>query len=634
MAVTMPTRSSKPVEDADGSIVASWERRVRWRSIPGSMYRALAFTARSSPRTVMVSLGLSTIQAAAYATLYVILGSVVPLLSGLTSADQLLSNPASGLLVAGGALLVLLATAASVGDYVQWKLQQEVFVHTDMATLKAAVNVPLEQYEDPRFYELLQRCTNSVGQISAAAPRIVQVVGDLAAILAITLTLATQSAWILPIAAAAALPALITQLLSARRWYRVEAENAWPARLRYYLSNASQRKSAAAEIRSLQLGDTFEAWSLSAWHEMYRAMRKARSKRAQLQLVASTLGGLIMVGGAGLAAASATGGSALAAMVTIVLGLAQLKAMFGQMFGRMSAVADVSLYLGDVETLEGLAGQISRPRLEPSPSAPSSALSSIELKNASYCYPGSSRRAVSDITLTLRSGELIAVVGHNGSGKTTLAKMIAGMLPATAGTITWNGHDYADVQETVRDGVTIQYQEPTRWCFTVRENVWLGDTNQAVGSARIPESLRDAGAESLVRSLDDGMDTRLGKELGPGSDLSGGQWQRLAVARCFFRDSQVVILDEPTSSFDANAEAEFLTSMRRLLGGRAGLLITHRFSSLRRVDAIYVLDDGKLVEQGTHDELVSLNGIYAELYRQQIKNLLDDDEDATSVRLG
>jgi ATP-binding cassette subfamily B protein len=480
----------------------------------------------------------------------------------------------------------------------------------------------------------MQRCTNSVGQISAAAPRIVQVVGDIAAILAITLTLATQSAWILPIAAAAALPALITQLLSARRWYRVEAENAWPARLRYYLSNASQRKSAAAEIRSLQLGGTFEAWSVSAWDEMYRAMQKARKKRAQLQLVASTLGGLIMVGGAGLAAASATSGSALAAMVTIVLGLAQLKAMFGQMFGRMSAVADVSLYLGDVETLEGLARQINtRTRLALSRSAPSRTLSSIELKNASYCYPGSSRRAVSDITLTLRSGELIAVVGHNGSGKTTLAKMIAGMLPATAGTITWNGHDYADVQETVRDGVTIQYQEPTRWCFTVRENVWLGDTTQAAGSARIGESLRDAGAESLVRSLDDGMDTRLGKELGPGSDLSGGQWQRLAVARCFFRDSQVVILDEPTSSFDANAEAEFLTSMRRLLKGRAGLLITHRFSSLRRVDAIYVLDDGKLVEQGTHDELVNLNGIYAELYRQQIKNLLEDD-DATSARCG
>lgn len=634
MAVTMPTRSSKPVEDADGSIVASWERRVRWRSIPGSMHRALVFTARSAPRTVLVSLCLSTIQAAAYATLYVILGSVVPLLSGLPSAGQLLASPTIGLLVAGGALLVLLAATASAGDYVQWKLQQEVFIHTDMATLKAAVNVPLEQYEDPRFYELLQRCTNSVGQISAAAPRIVQVVGDFAAILAITLTLATQSAWILPIAAAAAVPALITQLLSARRWYRVEAENAWPARLRYYLSNASQRKSAAAEIRSLQLGDTFEAWSLSSWNEMYRAMRGARKKRAQLQLVASTLGGLIMVAGAGLAAASATGGSTLAAVVTIVLGLAQLKAVFGQMFGRMSAVADVSLYLGDVETLEGLSRQIStRPTLTPPRPAPSSTFSSIELKNASYRYPGSSRRAVSDVTLTLRSGELIAVVGYNGSGKTTLAKLIAGMLPVTEGTITWDGQDYDDVQDVVRDGVTIQYQEPTRWCFTVRENVWLGDTRQAVGSTRIGESLRDAGAEALVRSLDEGMDTRLGKELGPGSDLSGGQWQRLAVARCFFRDSRVVILDEPTSSFDANAEAEFLSSIRRLLRGRAGVLITHRFSSLRRVDAIYVLDDGKLVEQGTHDELVSLNGIYAELYRQQIKNLLEDD-DATSARLG
>jgi ATP-binding cassette subfamily B protein len=338
-----------------------------------------------------------------------------------------------------------------------------------------------------------------------------------------------------------------------------------------------------------------------------------------------------MVAGAGLAAVSATGGSTLASMITIVVGLAQLKAMFGQMFGRMSAVADVSLYLGDVETLEGLSRKIgTRPSLAAPHTDPPGTFSSIELENASYCYPGSTRRAVSDITLTLRPGELIAVVGHNGSGKTTLAKMIAGLLPATAGTIKWNNQDYADAQEMVRDGVTIQYQEPTRWCFTVRENVWLGDTRQTVESARVQDSLRDAGAEALVHSLDDGMDTRLGTELGPGSDLSGGQWQRLAVARCFFRDSQVVILDEPTSSFDAHAEAEFLTSVRRLLRGRAGLLITHRLSSLRRMDAIYVLDDGKLAEEGTHDELVSLNGIHAELYRQQIKNLLEDD-DATSA---
>lgn len=625
MQTEMPQRAATQVADSDGAIVSSWEQPIRWRSVPGAMYRALLFTVRSAPGTVAVALGVATVRAASYAVLYVLLQAAVSRLSAVTGVAQLFAGPGLTIVLAGCALLLLLILSTTLGDYLQWRLQSAVFVHTDMSTIRAATKVPLERFEDASFYALLQRCTNSVGQICAAAPRIVQILGDVVAVVAITATLSAGNSWVIPIALAASVPALISQFFSARRWYQVEARNAWPARLRYYLSHAVQRKDAAAEIRSFGLGNTFENWSRNAWDEMYLSMNRARKERAWSSLAASLSSGLVVLAGILVAVGSTAAGGGFSAIVAIVLGLVQLKSLFGQIFDRVSSVMDVSLYLGDVDELDKISVELAMLDRPDEAAGASPPLSSVELSNVGYRYPGASRPALSGVSLSIRSGELVAVVGRNGSGKTTLAKIVAGLLPAATGTVQWGDQDYSEVAERVTRGVTMQFQHPTRWSFTVGENVWLGDTSQEINSPRVMESLASAGAEGMVSSLDEGLDTRLGSELGPGSDLSGGQWQRLAVARCFFRDSELIILDEPTSSFDAAAEADFLRSVRELLRGRAGVLITHRFSSLKQVDSIYVLDSGRVAEHGTHDELVELNGIYADLYRQQVKNLLDLD---------
>jgi ATP-binding cassette subfamily B protein len=305
------------------------------------------------------------------------------------------------------------------------------------------------------------------------------------------------------------------------------------------------------------------------------------------------------------------------------VGLAQLRAVFALVFSRAAAIADASLYLADIDRLATVADQEVPPATDgPAREGP---FRSVRLDGIGYTYPGSAVPALSGITLDIAVGELVAVVGRNGSGKSTLTKIVAGLLPPIEGTVLWNGEPYPD-DRTVQQSMTSQFQDPTRWCFTVRENVRLGDTTRDGAASEVVDSLRKAGADELVARLPLDVNTRLGKELGPGSDLSGGQWQRIALARCFYRNSGFVIFDEPTSAMDANAEAAFLESFRDLLGGRTGILVTHRFSSLRLVDRIYVLDEGRLVEQGTHESLVQHDGVYADLYRTQLRNLVALDD--------
>jgi len=618
MSSPLPAHDPRQVDDPDGWMVASWEHGLRWRTLPAAMGRALRFTFRAAPRTAALAMALALLSAVIYASLYGMLGRLLGGVEQLGSVAAVLGSPGVPLVLAGGVLLGVLAVCGAGRQYVDWRLHNEVLGHTDMATLRAAARVPLEHYEDDAFFALLQRCSNSVGQVCAAAPSIVRFLGDAVAALAIALTLSVTNRWLLPVAVAAALPALVTELWSARQWYRVQVRIAWPARLRYYLDTVVRGRPAAAEIRALGLGETFESWSQAAFRSMARPQRAAARSRSAWSLLASALSGLILVAGAALSLGPSGGG--LAGLVTAVVGLTQLRAIFGGMFQTLSEVADAALYLRDIEELGKTdQGPASRSIVE-SVSAASASLVEVTMDRVGYRYPGCDRPAIADISLSLRAGELIAVVGRNGSGKTTLAHVLAGLLPATEGAIQWNGVPYGQPRLAVRPGVTMQFQDPTRWCFTVRENVCLGDTAGAGADRRIWSALERAQLAELVRGLPDGLDTRLGKELGPGSDLSGGQWQRLALARCFYRDSQLVILDEPTSAFDAIAEASFLGSIRELLAGRAGLLITHRLAHLTLADQIYVLDGGRVVQRGTHDELVAQDGSYAELYRTQLEN--------------
>ncbi len=220
--------------------------------------------------------------------------------------------------------------------------------------------------------------------------------------------------------------------------------------------------------------------------------------------------------------------------------------------------------------------------------------------------------------MEIRLGETVAVVGENGAGKTTLAKLLCRLYDPESGTIAWDGRDLRTCDpDELRTRIAVIFQDFVRYDLAARENIGFGDVRAIDDAAAIAEAAQRAGAADFLTALPDGYDSRLGRRFVNGHQLSVGQWQRVALARAFFRDAPLVIMDEPTASLDARSEHDLFKTMRELFHDRAVLLISHRFSSVRMADRIYVLRDGAVAEVGTHDELIANDGLYAELFGLQ-----------------
>ncbi|HNH49513.1 MAG TPA: ABC transporter ATP-binding protein, partial [Myxococcota bacterium] len=253
--------------------------------------------------------------------------------------------------------------------------------------------------------------------------------------------------------------------------------------------------------------------------------------------------------------------------------------------------------------------------------APDEKAPSLSLENVSFCYPGSSREALSNINLKVASGETIALVGKNGAGKTTLIKLLVGLFRPSSGTIRVNDVDVATLSmSALRRRVGVIFQDFARLQLSMRDNVGVGwlparEDDLAVGSA-----IQDGGAKDIVDRLPNGLETPLGRAFG-GDDLSGGQWQRVALARAFMRKSRILVLDEPTAAMDAEAEHEIFQRFRDLKKDRTAILITHRFGTVRMADRIVVIDGGRIAEEGSHDQLMARGGLYAKMFSLQAEGL-------------
>ncbi|CCH28151.1 ABC transporter ATP-binding protein [Actinosynnema sp. NPDC047251] len=241
----------------------------------------------------------------------------------------------------------------------------------------------------------------------------------------------------------------------------------------------------------------------------------------------------------------------------------------------------------------------------------------ITLTDVTFTYPGKETPALDRVSLTVRRGEVIALVGENGSGKTTLGKVLTGLYPASGGTVRWDGVDIAEADQTsVHSAIAVIAQDPAQWPMTARRNVTVGRLDREDEQAW-RDAVTKSGADEVLDSLPAGADTVLSRRFNDGQDLSGGQWQRMGIARGMYRDAAVLIADEPTASLDAKAEARVFEGLRQATARRTTILVTHRLANIRNADRIVLLDKGRIVEQGTHEELMALRGHYFELFELQ-----------------
>jgi ATP-binding cassette subfamily B protein len=300
-------------------------------------------------------------------------------------------------------------------------------------------------------------------------------------------------------------------------------------------------------------------------------------------------------------------GAMLFALQSMQDGMQQIVGRLGFFRDRLLQIEDLFIYV-DLQPEEPVGGE----------AADSSGLGDIRVEQLTYRYPQSDRDSLSGISFTLREGERIALVGSNGSGKTTLVKVLLGLYEPSGGSVCYGGRSLAQLDlKKLRDRSAAVFQDFTRYAFTLRDNVGLGRAERIGDERAIREASALGGADEVAGALSDGFETMLTRQFTGGTDLSGGQWQRVAISRAFMRDAPLVVLDEPTAALDPKAETDVFERFAAMAGSRTAVLVSHRLGMARLCDRVMVMQGGRLIELGTHDELLAAGGEYARLWSLQ-----------------
>ncbi|MFD8023694.1 ABC transporter ATP-binding protein [Streptomyces lavendulae] len=625
--VTGPRKSARPGNPAAGDVLPQYKVSAERhdaaldtsfldivRQLPHLAATALRLAWAADRRAV---LWLAVIQLAGGAltavALYGTRGALAPLFAAGPLPERLQQATPSLILITTAAAARSITTAAAIT--VNARIGPRVDGRAELAYLEAATRVPLASYDDPAWCDHSEAANRASKDAHLMTEALAMVTASVIGIAAAGGILAALHPMLLPLLFLAVIPRGVAAVYAARSAHHAERHTLADRRLRHTLMYHTSGRATALDVRV----NTMRPWLLGQFAEVtdrleVHAARIGRGT-ARYQLTGDAIAGASMIGVYGaLLWLVAAGHIPLAAAGAALIATQTSRLLLTGLVNGINTSHKVGLYLADWNSF------IKQATARTQPSTVSAAVPDqpkvVRANGISFSYPGRNHPVLTDVSVTVHRGEVLAIVGANGAGKSTLAKLLAGLYTPTSGTVTWDDTDLALADpEQVHARLAMLPQDIARWQTSARNNITLGQGQGDDGV--VLAAARAAGADEVLAELPDGLDTDLSPSQWGGRDLSGGQWQRLAAARAFHRDRPVLLCDEPTSALDPHAEEAMYERIRALAEGRTVILITHRLGSTRTADRIVVLGGGRVLEEGSHEQLLAADGAYASMWRKQ-----------------
>lgn len=517
-----------------------------------------------------------------------------------------------------GGLLILSEGFSGLMNWIQTAQAELLRDHIKGLIHDQAVAVDLSFYESPTYFDHMAMASDEAeGRTLSLLQNLGQMIQSSITLIGVALLLLPYALW-LPIALlVSTMPALWVVLVHRQRqhdwWEETAADRRWVG----YFNRLLTLPYSAPEVRLFGLGSYFQ--------KRYRTLRvglrdgliRLVGRQNKAQLGASGVGILVTVAVMAWMGLRVLRGSAtLGDLALFYRAFTEGKGLMRTLLSGAGSVYGDALYLEHLFTFFDLRPEVTSPA-DPV-ELPHRQARELRFENVGFRYPDSDQWALRNFSLTIPSGTTVAVVGPNGAGKSTLTKLICRFYDPQEGRIYLDGIDLRDLDlDHLRREITVMFQHPMQYIATASDNIRMGDRTSASDPARVEQAARAGGAHDIIQSLPNGYDTLLGKQFKGGVELSGGQWQRITLARAFYREAPVVVLDEPTSFMDSWAELKWLKRFRELVQERTAMIVTHRFTTAMQADLIFVMMDGQIVEYGSHEALVERGGMYAESWRAQ-----------------
>lgn len=578
----------------------------------------------TTSRTLTLSFAVLTLIAGALPTGVAYVGSlIVDAVVAAIRADavhrNVLTHHALLMVVAEGILVAAIAGAQRGISLCQSLLRAQLGQRVNVMILEKALTLDLAHFENSDFYDKLTRARREASSRPLSlVMRTFGLAQNAVSLLSFATLLIHFSPWAVVLLIVAGLPAFLAETKFSGDAFRLFLWRSPETRMQLYLETVLAREDHVKEVKLFGLGPLFLQRYRDIFHKLYKEDRDLTIRRDTWGFFLGLIGtGTLYAAYAWIALSAIATRITIGQMTMYLMLFRQGQSAVSAILSAIGGMYEDNLYLSTLyEYLEtpvtGIEGTVVR---GPKPD------DGIRFERVSFSYPGAEQASLIDIDLHIKPGESLALVGENGSGKTTLIKLLTRLYTPTSGRILLDGQDLQEWDEgQLRDRIGVIFQDFTRYQLLLGENIGAGDVRHFEDEERWKEAADKGMAAPIVESLPQHYRTPLGKWFNDGRELSGGQWQKIALSRAFMRTrADILVLDEPTSAMDAGAEATVFEHFRALTQGKIAILISHRFSTVRMADQIVVLQDGRIIERGNHDELVRLNGHYAHLFSLQAK---------------